>query len=180
MELLKQGAIYKDYSQENENSYGSIEKLINLNHHYYHMPTTNYVLGNLEEVMRKECEVYRVALQTDLRTALCEQHWEGENMKVNSLRGINEHYQLADSFFPVRDEFVYRTMGYIFPFRRTAIADTAPFIHAFAQVLLPQGYEVLRYAHHRGLPDIRSLVELVKHNNSPQFQVVRNSEQLFV
>lgn len=142
------------------------------------MPTTNYVLGNLEETVQRESELYRAALQTDLRAALREQHWEGENVKVHPLHSANARYPMADYFFTVRDDFVSQVTGYIFPFRRTAIADTAPFVHAFAQVLLPQGYEVLRYAHHRGLPDIRSLVELVKHNNSPQFQVVRNSEQL--
>ncbi len=142
------------------------------------MTSNSYVLQDLERTIKENSRLYEVELQKDLRQVFRQYHWDEDTVRVESLRSASPRDPIANYFFPVKDNFTILPAGYIFPFRKLAVADRSPFVEAFAQVLLPQGYEVLRYAHHRGLPDIRYLVELVKHNNSPKFQVVRSSEQL--
>lgn len=170
-------AIYKSYSEEDGNGYCSIEDLINFSSSISFMPTVNYVLGNLEEAVRKESELYRAALQAGLRKAINREFWDEKTTKVEPLRSADTKGLLADYFFSVRDEYISLQAGYILPFKKIAVADRSPFVEAFAQVLLPQGYEVLRYAHHRGMPDIRYLVELLRHPTSSNLQVVRSTEQ---
>lgn len=116
------------------------------------IPASNLPYRSLEEAIKKESDVYRIALQTDLCAALWNHHWVTvDQVKVKPLTSVNlgDLDPVANYYFPVRDEWRNLYCGYIFPFRRAAIADLSYFIEAMKDVLFPQGYDVFRYTHHR-------------------------------
>ncbi len=130
------------------------------------IPGSNLPYRSLEEVIKKESEVYRIALQTDLRTALRSHHWDAEDqLEVRPLTTVSPGDPVADYFFPVHDGWSNLYCGYILPFRRVAIADKSHFIEAMKDVLFPQGYDVLRYTSHRGMPSVKAIIYFLKQEN---------------
>lgn len=140
---------------------------------------SNLPYRSLEEAIKKESDVYRIALQTDLRTALRSHHWDAEDqLKIRPLTSVGPGEPIADYFFPVHDEWSNLYWGYIFPFRRAAIADQSPFIEAMKDVLFPQGYDVLRYTHHRAraMSSPRVLIDFLK--QEPPYNLRREERVL--
>jgi len=132
------------------------------------------VLGTLQDLERAVLEMsgaYRQELQQDISAALRGQN-EDYPITISPLVHHVGRDSLADYFFTMRAPFTASTPGYIFPFRRKAVVDQSPFVKAFAQVLIPQGYEVFRYGSHRGIPDVGTLIHFLDKDKSSRLQPV--------
>lgn len=102
----------------------------------------------LEQLTKAWAKMYSEELRQGIEKALHAVHWDG-GFAIGPLRVSADHPSVRNCFISVEDSFSIKTAGYIFPFRKVALAMSYPFDSVFANALNPRGYTVYTRSSHR-------------------------------